>query len=44
MSKVLYKVLDVFEFVDDFYFNFVDWGNVNVLGVGLGLSVYMWNV
>ncbi|KAK0735584.1 WD40-repeat-containing domain protein [Apiosordaria backusii] len=43
VSKVPYKVLDAPELADDFYLNLVDWGNANVLGVGLGSSVYMWN-
>ena len=38
-----YKVLDAPELADDFYLNLVDWGSKNVLGVGLGNSVYMWN-
>jgi cell division cycle 20-like protein 1 (cofactor of APC complex) len=28
---------------DDFYLNLVDWSSQNVLAVGLGNSVYMWN-
>ncbi|KAI1097460.1 WD domain-containing protein [Jackrogersella minutella] len=43
VSKVPYKVLDAPELADDFYLNLVDWGSSNVLGVGLGSSVYMWN-
>lgn len=43
VSKVPYKVLDAPELADDFYLNLVDWGSANVLGVGLGASVYMWN-
>ena len=43
MSKVPYKVLDAPDLADDFYLNLVDWGSSNVLGVGLGSSVYMWN-
>ncbi len=43
VSKVPYKVLDAPELADDFYLNLVDWGSANVLGVGLGPSVYMWN-
>jgi len=40
---VPYKVLDAPELADDFYLNLVDWGNSNVLAVGLGDSVYLWN-
>lgn len=43
MSKVPYKVLDAPELADDFYLNLVDWGTSNILGVGLGKCVYMWN-
>jgi cell division cycle 20-like protein 1 (cofactor of APC complex) len=43
VSKVPYKVLDAPELADDFYLNLVDWGSTNILGVGLGSSVYMWN-
>ncbi|KAI5820294.1 WD40-repeat-containing domain protein [Pyronema omphalodes] len=43
VSKVPYKVLDAPELADDFYLNLVDWGSTNILGVGLGNCVYMWN-
>jgi cell division cycle 20-like protein 1 (cofactor of APC complex) len=43
VSKVPYKVLDAPELADDFYLNLVDWGSQNILGVGLGSCVYMWN-
>jgi len=43
VSKVPYKVLDAPDLADDFYLNLVDWGSQNVLGVGLGQCVYMWN-
>ncbi|KAI9849601.1 MAG: substrate-specific activator of APC-dependent proteolysis [Sclerophora amabilis] len=43
ISKVPYKVLDAPDLADDFYLNLVDWGSSNVLGVGLGTCVYMWN-
>lgn len=43
VSKVPYKVLDAPDLADDFYLNLVDWGSANILGVGLGSSVYMWN-
>jgi cell division cycle 20-like protein 1, cofactor of APC complex len=43
VSKVPYKVLDAPELADDFYLNLVDWGSANILGVGLGSCVYMWN-
>lgn len=43
IAKVPFKVLDAPELADDFYLNLVDWGSANILGVGLGNCVYMWN-
>ena len=43
VSRVPYKVLDAPDLADDFYLNLVDWGPSNVLAVGLGDSVYLWN-
>ncbi|ESN92222.1 hypothetical protein HELRODRAFT_194359 [Helobdella robusta] len=43
IPKVPYKVLDAPELQDDFYLNLVDWSSQNVLCVGLGSCVYLWN-
>ena len=43
ISKVPYRVLDAPELSDDFYLNLVDWGQQDVLAVGLGDSVYLWD-
>ncbi|GAA5836647.1 hypothetical protein JCM11251_002686 [Rhodosporidiobolus azoricus] len=43
VSKVPFKVLDAPELADDYYLNLVDWSSSNVLGVGLGSSVYTWS-
>jgi cell division cycle 20-like protein 1 (cofactor of APC complex) len=43
VCKVPYKVLDAPELADDFYLNLVDWGSKDILGVGLGRCVYLWN-
>ncbi|KAK5133014.1 hypothetical protein LTR08_008301 [Meristemomyces frigidus] len=43
VSKVPYKVLDAPELADDFYLNLVDWGSGDILAVGLGAAVYLWN-
>ncbi|CCH43675.1 putative WD repeat-containing protein [Wickerhamomyces ciferrii] len=43
ISKVPYRVLDAPDLVDDFYLNLLDWGSQDILGVGLGSSVYLWN-
>lgn len=42
ISKIPYKVLDAPDLVNDFYLNLVDWGSQNILGVGLGRCVYLW--
>ena len=38
-----YKVLDAPCLQDDFYLNLLDWSSSNILAVGLGNSVYLWN-
>lgn len=43
ISKVPYRVLDAPELLDDFYLNLVDWGAQDILAVGLGDSVYLWD-
>ncbi|KAF6006389.1 Fizzy- protein [Brettanomyces bruxellensis] len=43
ISKVPYRVLDAPELADDFYLNLVDWGSQDILGVGLGSCVYLWD-
>ncbi|KAI4343285.1 hypothetical protein MLD38_027811 [Melastoma candidum] len=37
------KVLDAPALQDDFYLNLVDWSSNNVLAVGLGNCIYLWN-
>ncbi|MCJ1355218.1 MAG: substrate-specific activator of APC-dependent proteolysis [Icmadophila ericetorum] len=43
VAKVPFKVLDAPDLADDFYLNLVDWGSSNILGVGLGSCVYLWD-
>ncbi|RLV93672.1 APC/C activator protein CDH1 [Spathaspora sp. JA1] len=43
ISKIPYRVLDAPELSDDFYLNLVDWGSQDILAVGLGDSVYLWD-
>ncbi|WEW59983.1 substrate-specific activator of APC-dependent proteolysis [Emydomyces testavorans] len=43
VNKVPFKVLDAPDLADDFYLNLVDWGSTNILGVGLGAAIYMWD-
>ncbi|EUB55749.1 Protein FIZZY-RELATED 2 [Echinococcus granulosus] len=43
IPRMPYKVLDAPDLQDDFYLNLVDWSSQNVLAVGLGASVYLWN-
>lgn len=40
---VFVQVLDAPALQDDFYLNLVDWSSHNVLAVGLGNCVYLWN-
>lgn len=37
------RILDAPDIVDDYYLNLVDWSPSNILAVGLGASVYLWN-
>ncbi|KAI3654619.1 hypothetical protein MP228_000673 [Amoeboaphelidium protococcarum] len=43
IPKLPYKVLDAPDLADDFYLNLLDWGSQNILAVGLGTCVYLWN-
>ncbi|CDK30028.1 unnamed protein product [Kuraishia capsulata CBS 1993] len=43
IAKVPYRVLDAPDLADDFYLNLVDWGPQDVLAVGLGSAVYLWD-
>ncbi|XP_019422632.1 PREDICTED: protein FIZZY-RELATED 1-like [Lupinus angustifolius] len=43
VPKSPFKVLDAPALQDDFYLNLVDWSSHNVLAVGLGSCVYLWN-
>ncbi|KAG2239712.1 hypothetical protein Bca52824_091409 [Brassica carinata] len=43
VSRSPSKVLDAPDLQDDFYLNLVDWSAQNVLAVGLGNCVYLWN-
>ena len=43
ISKTPFKVLDAPELQDDFYLNLLDWSSLNLLAVGLGSAVYLWN-
>jgi cell division cycle 20-like protein 1 (cofactor of APC complex) len=37
------KILDAPALADDFYLNLVSWSHNNLLAVGLGSSIYIWN-
>lgn len=37
------KILDAQYLMDDYYLNILDWGRNNILAVGLGSNVYLWN-
>ncbi len=43
ISTTAAKVLDAPELRDDFYLSLLDWSCKNVLAVGLGAAVYLWN-
>ncbi|KAJ7809800.1 WD40 repeat-like protein [Mycena olivaceomarginata] len=43
VCKTPCRVLDAPELADDFYLNLVDWSRTDILGVGLGSCVYLWN-
>ena len=43
IPKTPFKVLDAPELQDDFYLNLLDWSPLNLLAVGLGSAVYLWN-
>ena len=43
IARVPYKVLDAPQLTDDFYLNLIDWSSTNLLAVGLGSCVYLWN-
>jgi cell division cycle 20-like protein 1 (cofactor of APC complex) len=43
ISKTPFKVLDAPALLDDFYLNLLDWSSKNVLAVGLGSCIYLWN-
>jgi len=42
IPKTPYKVLDAPSLQDDFYIDVVHWSHTNVLAVGLGRSLYLW--
>ncbi|CAB91187.1 meiotic APC activator Mfr1 [Schizosaccharomyces pombe] len=41
--KTPYKILDAPYLKNDFYLNLLDWGQSNVLAVGLASSIYLWS-
>ncbi|KRF98128.1 uncharacterized protein Dwil_GK27017 [Drosophila willistoni] len=43
VPKLPYKILDAPEMQDNYYLNLIDWSSQDLLGVGLGCSVYLWN-
>jgi len=43
ISSTPERILDAPEMADDFYLNLLDWSSSNLLAVGLGPSVYLWN-
>lgn len=43
IPTIPYKVLDAPDLQDDFYLNLLDWSSKDILAVGLGSSVYLWD-
>jgi cell division cycle protein 20 (cofactor of APC complex) len=37
------KILDAPELLDDYYLNLLDWSSTDILAVGLGSCLYLWN-
>ena len=37
------RILDAPDIVNDYYLNLLDWSSHNLLAVGLGCNVYLWN-
>ncbi|GMH39224.1 hypothetical protein BSKO_07122 [Bryopsis sp. KO-2023] len=43
ICRSAFKVLDAPDLRDDFYLNLMDWSSSNILAIGLGTVIYMWN-
>lgn len=43
ISQSSERTLDAPELVDDYYLNLLDWGVTNIIAIGLGNSVYLWD-
>lgn len=37
------RVLDAPGLLDDYYTNVLDWGDRNIIAIGLGTTVYLWD-
>ena len=42
--KVAERTLDAPKITDDCYLNLLDWSTSNVIAIGLGNSIYLWDV
>ncbi|XP_047269309.1 cell division cycle 20.2, cofactor of APC complex-like [Capsicum annuum] len=42
-AKSAERTLNAPDFLDDFYLNLLDWGSSNVIAIGLGNFVYLWD-
>eukprot|EP00485_Elphidium_margaritaceum_P000854 CAMPEP_0202691048 /NCGR_PEP_ID=MMETSP1385-20130828/5871_1 /ASSEMBLY_ACC=CAM_ASM_000861 /TAXON_ID=933848 /ORGANISM="Elphidium margaritaceum" /LENGTH=522 /DNA_ID=CAMNT_0049346393 /DNA_START=80 /DNA_END=1648 /DNA_ORIENTATION=- len=43
INQTAERILDAPDLMDDFYLNLLDWSCGNVIAIGLGSSVYLWN-
>nr|XP_027080720.1 cell division cycle 20.2, cofactor of APC complex-like [Coffea arabica] len=44
IPQVAERTLDAPDITDDYYLNLLDWSTSNVIAVGLGNSIYLWDV
>ncbi|XP_077248136.1 cell division cycle 20.2, cofactor of APC complex-like [Tasmannia lanceolata] len=43
ISQTAERTLDAPDIVDDYYLNLLDWSSTNVVAIGLGNTLYLWN-
>ncbi|KAI3867486.1 hypothetical protein MKX03_032339, partial [Papaver bracteatum] len=43
IPQIADRILDAPEIIDDYYLNLLDWGSTNVLAIGLGYTVHLWD-
>ncbi|RZC71229.1 hypothetical protein C5167_034418 [Papaver somniferum] len=43
IPQIADRILDAPDIIDDYYLNLLDWGSSNVLAIGLGYTVHLWD-